>query len=450
MGSGGGVKLHVSSSQREFEKDGDDRDLYYLPPRVLFAALGADDAWAILPKDEGVQRYASQYRRIVGEAVSNSHLPMKYDCIDQGDLYLLDAAICQQIGEVYEMHRQRFGDRPVRVWPYVNSQEVRQWVQALRCRGLDVSIAFAGQNRFPHPQNRGGWGRLWTDRGTPGFAEMYGIPYPQSYVVNDAAEMTQALAEFDGRAVWAKPVFGSGGYTNMKLRRARDVAQFYERLIGFGQFRVNGQVMPVEIQADLGDMFPNTTGIEFGSLQYLRQRILTPGAFTRQRIDIQGQWYGNDYNVNWGHGVEEQLYDIWDRFRKGMKDFGGGSFNDIGGIDFAVIDIEDKDPEVVVVENNGGRQTGASPANIMARLMGVEDEAFTAVKIDGADGIEVEQIWNVLVENRLNLMRGQQFGAIPLVWVDGGQMIFIVGESHEAVQETYDQIQNLVFQRGPR
>lgn len=445
------VNVHAFSSQSEFEEDGDPTDLIYIPIRGVFSSLGSTEGVAVVPKFGQVITFIYQFRKIMRQAISNPNLPMPYIEIDQGEHYLLDRAIRDQPDEVLARYRKLFRDQPANIWPYVNNHFARAWVQDLREKGLDASMAFSAQIRYPHPQNRGGWGRLWSSNAMPGFAETYNIPYPRSYVVEDAAEMAEAFAALGGETVWAKPVFGSGGYTNMRLERPGDIASFYDALIGFGQFEVDGQRMLVEVQEDLRQMFDGVSGLRFGSLQYHGGRILTPGDFTLQRIDDAGQWFGNDYNVQLPEVVTAQLWDIWRKFQAGMKGYyGQENFNDIGGIDFAIAEIPDQDPRVVVVENNGGRQTGASTANAMARLLEVENFPFTGVKINGADGIEVEQIWQLLKEQDLNLMKGQRYGAIPLVWVDGSHMIFIAAESHEVIDGIYNQIQELVNQRGAR
>jgi hypothetical protein len=426
----------------EFENDGDDLDRIYLTVRGKQIALGLNGGYesslVILPESLEVREFVTQTESILGEIGLTSSETL---LVPESD-YFLDKAIEGSLELVAD--RLCREDRNI-LWPYANTHLSDSWMEKLSIQGFRISNALPKKEYKSH-QTRSGWGRRISDPDKESFPERYGIPYPISYIAQGQSELIEAYNKVasltENGGVYLKLSASAGGFGVARVESEDGVKSFYDSVRQSGSLYLFGDPdneLDIEVQEEI-------SGIRgFGSLQYLGNRLETPGGISVQLLDGPN-WSGNKFNVLNGKLAERSL-DIFEKFSYGMHEEHPDDFYGWGGIDLGIVG-QGESPDLVVVENNWGRVTGAHPGIYFAKALGAADRPFMVRKLKPPK-VDAAECWNLLKNEGLAYDVNTKRGAVPIPWVRNvDAFVFVAGESDYEITETTDRIMNLMVNNG--
>lgn len=433
----------VQGSIPEFENDGDDLDRIYLPVRGVqtatsFAGDNLNRPLVVLPDTSEVKVFVSQTEQIFKEIGLRSSKSI----LVPDTSYFLDLALEANL----ELLRDRLNVNNIHyLWQYANTHVSDGWVGRLREEGFQINNALPKRGYLPH-QTRSSWGRQIIKPDELSFPERWGISYPISYIAKGEEQLLEAferITSLTGREnVWLKLSASAGGFGVMEVRSKNEALGFYKvaqengSLFLFGDTRLE---MDIEVQENIEGL------VGFGSYQYNGETLETPGGISIQVLDGKN-WAGNKFNVLNGY-LSKRAIEIHERFSKGMISEHPEDFFGWGGIDLGIINNRDT-PDLIVVENNWGRITGAHPGIYFARALGVSDRPFMVRKLNPPK-VDAKECWKLLKEEKLAYEPLTKKGAIPIPWVENvDAFIFVVGENENEILEITDRIMNLTAQNG--
>lgn len=427
-------EIHVHSSIEDYSRDGDP-DYLYLPPRAL--AMAGQDGIVVLPEAPSVQRFTAQFA-----SVAQAHLGLDFPrtVFIPGDKYLLDEAISDTIPLMENSLRRT---EQYRVLPYANTRFLRDWVGQMNTAGFNLEIGLPEKvYEDRHPQHRGGWGRWVDDPGKPSFPQKYGLPYPDSFVgqgLDQVREAYELLQQRTGQPeAFFKPVYSAGGFTLKEFSSVQELEDHYRFLESRGALEINGRVGPVEVQQKI-------VGIRnLVSLQYDGDRVVTPGLFSQQTVE-GSNWVGNIFNTPQSPEVLSRVSQIFTNFSRGMSLETGGNFYGWGGLDMAIVDRDGRE-DVVIIEHNGGRITGAHPPSRFAQRLDVADQPFLLRKVSSPHG-EFSDVWDLLRSHDLAL-DGHRTGSVPMLWLDGAGFIFTTAPTQAELAVQIDSTLDICVAQG--
>jgi len=200
---------------------------------------------------------------------------------------------------------------------------------------------------------------------------------------------------------------------------------------------------PDEIDIEVQENIKNVVG--FGSYQYDGRTLLTPGGISTQLLNGQN-WAGNKFNVL-DESLSLQATDIHQRISQGMQNEGYTDFFGWGGVDVALVGIQDS-LKLEVVENNWGRITGAHPGIYFANALGVSGKPFLVRKLPPPK-VDAKECWHLLKSEGLAYDTQTKIGAVPIPWVRNvDAFVFVVGENDNTITEISDRVVNLTAKNG--
>lgn len=428
----------VQGSIPEFEHDGDDLDRIYLPVRGIQTAVGMEASnpgnLVVLPESKEVQGFLEGTKKILSEL----QLPNPESVLIPDTSYFLDIALNQHIELL--MDKISINDRHI-VWPYANTEVSDDWFGQLKRRGYSVTNSTPRKEYKAH-QTRALWGRRMSDPDKPSFPEKYGIPYPKSYIAAGYSELGEAyermVSETRQSVVWLKLAASAGGFGVEKVGSVDEVERYYQLAKTSGALFLFGdpsKEIDIEVQENISPKY-------FGSYQYNSGQVLTPGGISLQILDDQ-RWSGNKFNVL-QNGFISKVNDIHTRITRGMKNEGFNDFYGWGGVDLAVV----KDTDIMVVENNWGRITGAHPGIYFANALGVTEKPFLVKKLPPPK-VDAKECFNMLKKEGLSFDPSRKSGAVPIPWVENiDAFIFVAGENDKQISEITNRVINLTQKNG--
>ncbi len=427
----------------EFELDGDDLDRIYLPVRGVQTALGFnkngnEPSLVVMPESLEVREFVTQTVYILEEIGLRS--PETLLIPDTN--YFLDRAIEANI-ELLLGRIQRNGRNIL--WPYANTQVSDKWVEELRSRGYRIYNALPKKEYKVH-QTRSGWGRRISEPNDESFPERYRIPYPVSYISQGQEELLEAYRRVtfltENEAVFLKLSASAGGFGVARVESEDEVKSFYESVRQSGSLYLFGdprKELDIEIQEEISGI------VGFGSIQYSGKRLETPGGISLQLLE-GSNWVGNKFNVD-GNLARRSL-EIFEKFSYGMQNEHPKDFYGWGGIDLGIVGSPIKNLDLIVVENNWGRITGAHPGIYFAHALGVENHPFLVRKLKPPK-VDAAECWKLLKSENLSFDVESRKGAVPIPWVRNvDAFIFVAGGSDYEIMETTDRIMDLTIKNG--
>lgn len=432
-------RIFAQGSIREYEHDGDDKDGQYLPGRSLAFAISHPESIFFLPDHPQVTRYHEQLDEIrhdLGRSRMNGNAVFIPDTH-----YLLDIAIAEHIPVVAEQLNR---NEHYMVYPYAVTQDTTQWISELQQRGFRLSASLPQRVYYEDlrdTSHRGGWGRHVSTPDEPSFAEFAGIAYPTSYTGQGRSEIVEAYQRVAQESIRAffKPVFSAGGFTLKEVTNVAEVIEQHYQLKKMGALDILGQETPVEIQAYI----PDIKGVY--SLQYQDDKIITPGGITEQMMN-GNKWVGNIFNENANPELVRQAAIIFDRYRTALT-LQGKKLHGQGGFDFAEIKTQAGKSQLMMIEHNGLRMTGANPAIALAEGFGVQG-VHMAQKSPGEVQCDVATLWDVLKSNGLQFDPATRVGIFPIVWMEGSGMLWGAGHNVNSIKTSMDYVYNVLDKLG--
>lgn len=427
-------RIYVQGSLAEFEHDGDDLDRYYLPQRAAAHCLRPNTR-LIVPDTPSTQEYLMHLSRVAGDVgVSRPETTFIPDT-----QYLLDNAISEHIDQITGSLRENF---PYRIYPYANTQELREWTGELVMRGYQIDIAIPERKYFDdirHPQHRGGWGVWVRDSNELTFPQRYNLPYPVSYIGVGIEEIEQArqLAIGETGVVYAKLLFSAGGFGVRRVESAQDLRDFYNQVRDSGSLELFGQEQPFELQREIGNIST------FASIQFADGLLITPGSLSEQIVN-GNNWAGNVFGTL-PDRLKHKAVQLANKFTKAYTAETGQSAT--GGLDLAVVKV-DGDLDLMVVEPNLARTVGADPAISLAKTFGVSDRPFM-IRKTGVPQTDLQTIWDMMSTESLKLNPQTGRGAFPLLWTsetDG--FLFVSGRDGRDIREISDRVVHMAGLNG--
>ncbi len=433
-------EIYALSSIREYENDGD-RDYEYIPGRGFMLAAGRRERGLVaLPETEGLRLFAGQMEEILEEM----NVAAPEAVFFPNDHYLLDVTIREHLDILKA--RLRLGELH-KVFPYANTDALRDWVNDLRYQGYRIDVHMAPRvysESLRHPQHRGGWGR-WVDRpDEPSFPERWGISYPKSWIgttLSETMEAYQRLTEETGSAeAFFKPIFSSGGFTLAPVSSIEEVETHYRRLAEKGVLTLFDAPVPVELQEGL-----SIRGLY--SVQYAGTMNIAPNGLTKQ-IEHKNKWAGNIFNSN---HVPPEIYgqaaENFRRFVWGYERETGQTLSGYGGLDMAAVD-DGEQQSLYVLEHNGGREVGARPGIAFAEIFGLMDRPFMLRKIPASLGSDLRTFWHLLQREGLAFDPASREGVFPLLFLEDNSFLFEVNPDENAIGRMSDEAIQAGIRRG--
>lgn len=419
-------RIIAQGSIPEFEKDGDDKDKYYLPVR----GLCLPGPHHFLPDEINVRAYQEYFNQIL------TNLEMKPRNIfyvpDTG--YTLDRSIINFLTtHGIEAFKKNFpSDVKYKVWPYAVTKETIEWIELLRLNGYKIEPRFNEKSyQFNDPAHRGGWGRWVNNPEETPFPIKANIPYPVSWIGQGGEEILEAynrvVEETGNSKVVLKPIFSAGGFTLKVVNNQNELLNYYQSL-SEGGLLTNPNIwegeMPIEVQE-----YIDITG-ELYSIQYLHGKRITPGGISVQLVE-NTNWIGNGFNFEVEEDVVIQANEIWKNFKNTYPDIE----KSWGGLDLALTSRG-----LIVLEHNGGRLTGAVPVIFMAQQLNLGNYPFAAKKSPGNPNCDLKTLWNFLELEKLALNKNG--GIFPIVWFPGSGMLMAFANTPKETLQILDTAYN--------
>ncbi|MFZ2206328.1 MAG: hypothetical protein WAV29_02565 [Microgenomates group bacterium] len=434
------------SKPEAYRGDGDMSDSRYIPSRTLGGIRRQEGALFVLPDLLDVREYAVQLDTIREKLMVRGAFepePVYIPATDE----ILDVAIKQNILLLQERLTK---DTSYVTSPYSHTSENEAWMEILRRGGYDVTadIALKSEDLYSL-DNRGGWGRHVRNPDFIPVPLQAHIPYPESWISQDANETLQAYQNVvnvtgDPR-VQMKGIFSAGGFVNKTVHSLEEAEEVYLEFLNGGKL---GKTGAVEMQAFISDLDPKHTVF---SMQYSTTKngvhvIDTPGGIGSQIMDAKEEWIGNRFNdpaliAQYGAAA----YSLFGELGKVLN----GSVAK-GGIDVSATHTTPSG--LIVVEHNAKRMTGAHPAKeLMEALRVPENMPAVSKKCEMNINCDLKTLWEVLEAEGESFDPVSKTGIFPLCWMNGHYgmlMAFGPVESTDILERQIDRVYSHLAQLG--
>lgn len=414
--------------------------------RIAGLAIGSASSErkaAILPDNERFHEFVTGMRTILNELnLSSPDVYWAPDATAAGH-FSTEQAILDQLED---FAAQLDPSAKYVMYPNRNAGDFPQITKGLNTRGFIAvdGLPYYDYSTEGNPLNRSGWARNVNSPDVLSFAEEHDIPYPPAMTASSqdgVEEAYQRVIEANqNSAVFMKRIHSSNGEV-YPVSTQEEAVTVYNRIASEGRLRVQGVEEPVELQGAV-DIVTNL------SYQYDEDRIVTPGGVTQQLFnpDKASSWSGNKWNARIPELTVEQQTHVEDEVAQIARKVGNGLLGAVGagnvgrgGIDLAVTRQEEA-LGLTIIEHNGGRFTGADPANALAETLRVADQPFLLTKIPGKPACDVKEAFDTLQAMDLSFDTHKGRGVLPMLWLrhspeaadSGAAYLFMTGHTeHE-------------------
>lgn len=362
------ISIHGTGSLPQYEHDGDDYDRYYLPARAIFRSL-ADryqgyNSGMILPGNQLDDTLELMISKLRPSQPTPVYRTSDSNYLLWQDIYHDQAGFCDWI--------RQFDSNPiVALLPYASSDDY--WsVFNLLTNTYQVTTSMdqiTGQDWLQRDcfAHKGAYFN-WSDTNQTPLGQLDFLSRPDGRVAVGAQELVDVLQarklQKPNQPVVLKQIYGGGGYGIDFFDSPLSAVETI--LAGDYQIETNpyltDQPHPILVQDKI-----NLKTDDFGeiglSVQFEGNTIRQ---LTRTLSDSHGHWHGNilltpnhlkDVGIN--QNQYHQALRMSQKLLKRIKPHGKG------GIDYVI----SQSGEVMFMEVNGGRTTGAEEAVVLSRML---------------------------------------------------------------------------------